>query len=76
MATTINHLAAGVPGTTVFDPFPILCPPGPTCDGYRDGRPLFFDGDHMSGYGNRVLLPAFVAAMRGAVGEASRGAAD
>jgi hypothetical protein len=76
MATTINQLAAGVPGTTVFDPFPILCPPGPTCDGYRDGRPLFFDGDHMSGYGNRVLLPAFVAAMRGAVGEASRGAAD
>ncbi|WP_414629228.1 SGNH hydrolase domain-containing protein [Xanthomonas sacchari] len=31
------------------------------CSGRRDGRPLFFDADHLSGYGNRVLLPGFTS---------------
>jgi hypothetical protein len=53
------RIEAAVPGVTVWDPFPTLCPPGPTCDAIRDGRPLFFDGDHLSGYANRVLAPDF-----------------
>jgi len=69
MLGAIQGLATKVPGTTVFDPFPILCPPGPTCDGYQDGRPLFFDGDHLSGYANHVLLPAFVDSMRDAAAQ-------
>ncbi|MDQ0010636.1 peptidoglycan/LPS O-acetylase OafA/YrhL [Luteibacter jiangsuensis] len=68
MLKAVDRLAAQVHGTSVFDPFPLLCRPGPTCDGYLDGHPLFFDGDHVSAYGNRVLLPAFVAAMRLAAG--------
>ena len=47
-----------VPDVSVWDPFPILCPEQ-TCSAYREGRPLFFDGDHVSGYGNRLLAPSF-----------------
>jgi peptidoglycan/LPS O-acetylase OafA/YrhL len=60
----VSRLAAGVPGSRVFDAFPILCPTGPACDTYRDRRPLFFDGDHVSAYGNSLLLPFFEDLMR------------
>jgi peptidoglycan/LPS O-acetylase OafA/YrhL len=53
------RLTAKVPGVRIWDPFPILCPPGPTCDAFVEGRPLFFDGDHISGYANHLLLPSF-----------------
>ena len=29
------------------------------CEAQMDGRPLYFDGDHLSAYGNRVLIPDF-----------------
>jgi peptidoglycan/LPS O-acetylase OafA/YrhL len=54
-----RRLAEDVSGITVWDPFPILCP-GQVCRAVKDGRPLFFDGDHLSGYANRLLLPSFV----------------
>jgi peptidoglycan/LPS O-acetylase OafA/YrhL len=47
-----------VPGVSVWDPYPILCPEEP-CRAWRDGQPLFLDGDHISGSGNTLLLPAF-----------------
>ncbi|WP_375463215.1 acyltransferase family protein [uncultured Methylobacterium sp.] len=43
---------------SIWDPFPSLCP-DPTCHAFRDGHSLFFDADHLSGYGNDVLFPAF-----------------
>jgi lysophospholipase L1-like esterase len=47
-------------GGSVWDPLPVLC--GQTsCDAFRDGRPLFFDGDHLSADGNRALYPSFLA---------------
>lgn len=42
----------------LWDPFPVLCPEE-RCSAFHDGRPLFFDGDHLSGLGNRFLYPAF-----------------
>ncbi|MEW6428936.1 MAG: acyltransferase family protein [Thermodesulfobacteriota bacterium] len=48
------------PSLRVWDPFPILCP-GEVCSAFDDAGPLFFDGDHLSGHGNRVLSPAFRA---------------
>ena len=43
----------------LWDPFPVLCPDA-ACSAYdADGRPLFFDGDHLSAHGNRVLYPSF-----------------
>jgi peptidoglycan/LPS O-acetylase OafA/YrhL len=43
----------------VWDPFPILCPTDPCSPYDQDGKPLFFDGDHLSAHGNRVLYPDF-----------------
>lgn len=44
---------------TVFDPFPSLCP-GDRCSAVApDGRPLFFDADHLSRWGNEVVYPSF-----------------
>lgn len=56
----MSRLAAATPGVSIWDPFPVLCP-GAICSAFRGDRPLFFDGDHLSGYGNEVLLPAFTA---------------
>jgi peptidoglycan/LPS O-acetylase OafA/YrhL len=54
------RLQAGLPGASVWDPLPELCSAA-TCAAFRAGRPLYFDGDHLSGHGNRVLVPSFVA---------------
>ncbi|CAK0769943.1 hypothetical protein CCP4SC76_5240027 [Gammaproteobacteria bacterium] len=64
--SAFGHLASVVPNVGIWDPFPVLCPPGPVCSAFsRDGRPLFFDGDHVSGYGNHMLLPSFRAFVSG-----------
>lgn len=53
-----ERLRAKQPAISIWDPFPVLCP-GATCEAMRNGRPLYFDGDHVSGYANGVLLPSF-----------------
>ena len=53
---------AGSPGFSTWDPFPLLCP-GSTCSMLKDGKPLFFDADHVSGFANRLLLADFVRKM-------------
>ena len=63
----LKELAAEDDGVTVFDPAEALCPPAAQCSAFLNGRPLFFDGDHLSAYGNEVLLPHFTAAMKRAV---------
>jgi hypothetical protein len=35
-----------------------------TCSSSRNGHPLFFDGDHLSGFGNAALVDDFTLAMR------------
>ena len=42
----------------VWDPFPTLCPTE-TCSAMDGQHPLFFDGDHLSAYGNARLYPEF-----------------
>ena len=51
---------AKLEGVHVWDPFPILCP-GATCSAFRGATPVFFDGDHLSGYGGRLLVASFAA---------------
>ncbi len=51
--------AAATPGAEIWDPFSVLCP-DTTCRGYKDGKPLYFDTDHLTGYANTVLLPSFL----------------
>lgn len=57
------RIVARLPSVQVWDPFPLLCEPT-ICPALRDGRPLFFDGDHLSAYGNHLLYPHFEAAIR------------
>ena len=64
MLTSLQIMAGHVPGAIVWDPFPVICPVGGDCNGFHDGRPLFFDGDHLSGFANRLLLPSFTEAVR------------
>jgi peptidoglycan/LPS O-acetylase OafA/YrhL len=45
-------------GAQILDPLPYLCD-ARRCYGSRDGKPLYYDDDHLSEYGNRLLLPLF-----------------
>ena len=45
-------------GVYLWDPFPILCPQA-TCSAFDGNMPKFSDGDHLSGYGNRLLVDSF-----------------
>lgn len=48
------------PALAVWDPFPVLCPEA-VCSAFDGPLPKFLDGDHLSGHGNRVLFPSFLA---------------
>lgn len=58
-----QDLASKHAGIIVWDPLPDLCEQD-TCSALRGARPLFFDGDHLSPYGNLVLLPSFKSALK------------
>jgi peptidoglycan/LPS O-acetylase OafA/YrhL len=45
-------------GVHLLDPTRYLCSKG-KCMGSHDGRPLYFDMNHLSEYGNRFLVPMF-----------------
>ena len=49
-------------GVHVWDPFPTLCPRA-NCSALDGQRPVFFDADHLSGYGGRLLVDSFSAAL-------------
>ena len=61
------EISRQVPGVSVWDPYPILCP-DEQCSAWRDGQPLFLDGDHISGYGNKLLFPAFIGIIEDRLG--------
>ncbi|MGO4527276.1 acyltransferase family protein [Microvirga sp. 2MCAF35] len=67
------RISEQVPGVGVWDPYPVLCPED-QCHAWRDGQPLFLDGDHISGLGNKLLLPSFTEAMDARLGIHSRAA--
>jgi hypothetical protein len=58
IVASMTALSRDFPNVRVWDPFPILCPEE-TCRTHREGRPLFFDGDHLSAYGNLLIYPSF-----------------
>lgn len=45
-------------GVKILDPLPYLCRDG-RCHGAKDGRPLYYDDDHLSEFGNKLLVPMF-----------------
>lgn len=56
----VAQLSRQLPGSTVWDPAELLCD-AQNCSAYRDGKPLIFDGDHLSGFANALLAPHFTA---------------
>lgn len=59
---SMKTLGLSFSNISVWDAFPILCP-DTICKTQRDGHPLFFDGDHLSAYGNLVIYPDFKKVM-------------
>jgi peptidoglycan/LPS O-acetylase OafA/YrhL len=51
------------PDIRIWDPFDVLCPTY-ECSGRREGKPLFYDEDHLSRFANLVLYPKFEATIR------------
>jgi hypothetical protein len=45
-------------GVQILDPLPYLCWDG-ACHGSKDGRPLYSDDNHLSEFGNKLLVPMF-----------------
>ncbi len=58
----MQSLASANPLVNIWDPLPILCDTN-QCSYQVNGRVVFFDGDHVSGYGNQLLYPSFKAAV-------------
>lgn len=46
----------------VLDPIPYLCHSG-RCMAQFEGRPIYSDGDHLSEFGNKLLIPMFKLAI-------------
>lgn len=58
-----QDMAAEQCGVKILDPLPYLCDEQ-YCYGSRDGRPLYYDDDHLSEYGNKFLVPMFEQVFR------------
>lgn len=50
-------------GVKILDPLPYLCREG-HCYGSKQGRPLYYDDDHLSEFGNKLLVPMFAEVFR------------
>lgn len=53
-----QDLARDQCGIKILDPTAYLCRSG-RCYGSFQGRPLYFDDDHLSEFGNKLLVPMF-----------------
>jgi len=56
---SLNSISDELKNAYVYDPLDVLCP-GETCASIVEGKPLFFDGDHLSAYGNMVVYDDFI----------------
>ncbi len=63
--TRIRHLLDEVAQSNkveILDPIPYLCN-NDKCMAQIEGRPIYYDGDHMSEYGNKLLTQMFNSAL-------------
>lgn len=58
----ITMVARDLPGVTFWEPGSGLCT-ARDCPEYIDGKPLYFDTDHLSAYANDRLLPSLKSAI-------------
>lgn len=55
---SLYQIQAQLPEIRLWDPLPILCPDA-NCLAIKNSVPLYFDGDHISGYANELLSGNF-----------------
>ncbi len=61
----LQPLIARHPHLVLHDPLDALCPPGTgRCPRLRDGRLLYSDGDHLTGFGASLVLDDLVTSLR------------
>ena len=60
---SLAELGKTFPNLVIWDPLPLLCP-NETCQAVTKAGPLFFDGDHLSGFGARLLYPSFLTILQ------------
>ena len=60
---SIEKLKIANPDLVVWDSFKILCPKI-NCSAFDGLKPLFYDGDHLSVYGNSTLQPLFLESLK------------
>ncbi len=63
MLDIFNKLPNEISNVTLLDPTIYLCDNN-TCYGDYDGRPIYYDGDHMSEFGNKLLTPMFLSVVK------------
>ena len=56
---TIQH---NLPAIRLWDPLPVLCE-ATFCNGYKNGRPIYYDTHHLTASGDELLLPNFLVAL-------------
>lgn len=45
-------------GVKILNPLPLVCSGG-KCESTYSGRPIYYDDNHVSEYGNKLLVPMF-----------------
>jgi peptidoglycan/LPS O-acetylase OafA/YrhL len=63
----VSRVVAQTPGAMLWDPLPLLCSDR-DCGAFKEGHPVIFDGDHLTGYANKILLPSFTLSVSMAMG--------
>ncbi len=63
MIELFNDLSNKLSNVKLLDPAVYLCE-GDTCYGEYKGRPIYSDGDHLSEFGNKLLTPMFLSAIK------------
>ncbi|MEL5347082.1 acyltransferase family protein [Serratia nevei] len=55
---SIQDESANQCGVRILNPLPYMCKDG-ECSGYHNGRPIYYDDNHLSEYGNKILTNMF-----------------
>jgi SGNH domain (fused to AT3 domains) len=59
----LGELKVANPKLKVWDAFDVVCPPGTSCNS-SPGVSYYFDGDHLTALGNRLIYPSLERVLR------------
>jgi len=64
---SFRNIAQNSPRISIWDPVPTLCTEA-VCPGFSNGSPVYMDENHISGFGNGLLVESFEGALRDSAG--------